>query len=506
MSTVFPEQEQLRLRRALHELDALPQDWLIGADKRKRITYQKGTEGLPTFTHPTLGDLPRPWIVRICGPGKEPKYFNTETSRTVEKNPRHDRKVLRKCREGSQRHTVIAYHREEVKTEDIRDDYEIIKALDDPNSKTKIGAFNGGAFVVRHKKSLSLSVEKRFKADDIKWAQSEIYMLQRLRHPSIAVFTAGFVTPDLKRASVYVEFCDRGSMDDLIKNFEKQRQAAKSWGSELPEMPERFVWHAFAGLCDGLAYLMGGRSYASPDVTDYEPEPGWVPVLHRDMKTDNILLRSRSTVGTKRYFYCVLSDFGLACDDYPPGHPKENAHQRCFSKLGTYDFLAPELCWDPYPESPLGKDSPQRKWFPNKQKHSAKSDLWALAAVMQNLAICQRGAHLDFESMPKAVAKEPIVWCEGLRSRKPLDITTVSRKRPFTNELRDLIKIAGRFDPAKRLDPIAMMEFMKRQIAKTKYTNHMPKGHDHEALPDWATRVHDYHSLPAIDPSIFKQG
>jgi len=176
MSTVFPEQEQLRLRRALHELDALPQDWLIGADKRKRITYQKGTEGLPTFTHPTLGDLPRPWIVRICGPGKEPKYFNTETSRTVEKNPRHDRKVLRKVEEARKAQglgistsvvkvrkdiPLSAYHREDVKTEDIREDYEIIKALDDPNSKTKIGAFNGGVFVVRHKKSLSLSVEKR---------------------------------------------------------------------------------------------------------------------------------------------------------------------------------------------------------------------------------------------------------------------------------------------------------------------------------------------------------
>ena len=160
----------------MHELDALPKEWLIGADHRKRITYQKGQEGDPTYTHPTLGYLPRPWIVRICGPEKAPRYFNTETSRTVEKNPRHDRKVLRNMEESRKAQglgvstsvvkvrkdiPLSAYHRESVMDEDFRDDYDIIKALDDPNSKNKIGAFNGGVFVVRHKKSLMLSVEKR---------------------------------------------------------------------------------------------------------------------------------------------------------------------------------------------------------------------------------------------------------------------------------------------------------------------------------------------------------
>ncbi|KAE9375189.1 kinase-like protein [Stipitochalara longipes BDJ] len=518
MSTVFPAQEQLRLRRALHELNALPEGWLVGADKRKRITYQKGTEGDPTYTHPTLGYLPRPWVVRICGPEKVPRYFNMETSRTVEKNPRHDRKVLRKMEESRKAQglgistsvvkvrkdiPLSAYHRETVKAEDIRDDYDIVKALDDPNAEKTIGAFNGGVFVVRHKKSLSLSVEKRFKEEHIWFAKSEIYMLQRLRHSSISVFTAGFVTPDLKRASVYVEFCDRGSMDDLIKNFAGRRYAAGKSNSEKPEMPERFIWHAFVGLCDGLAYLMGGRSYAANDVTTYEPEPGWVPVLHRDMKTENVLIRSRATVGTKRYFYCILSDFGLACDDYPPGHDKEDGHQKWSSKLGTCNYFAPELLWDPYPKNNLGKETPERKWFPNRRKHTAKSDLWSLDAIMHNLAACERISHIDWESKPRDLDGE--VWYEGLKSRKQLDISTVERKESYTDALTDVIKIAGRFDPKKRLDPIAMMELMKRQIVKTRFTSHIPKGHDHEALPDWATKVHDYHSLPAIDPGKFAQ-
>jgi len=287
-------------------------------------------------------------------------------------------------------------------------------------------------------------------------------------------------------------------MDDLIKNYAKHRNdAAKSY-SEIPEIPERFIWHAFAGLCDGLAYLMGGRSYASNDVTDYEPEPGWTPVLHRDMKTENVLLRSRSTVGTKRYFYCILSDFGLACDDYPSGHPKEDGWQKSRGKVGTCSYFAPELCWDPYPN-----DDSERRCFPPGQKHTAKSDLWALAAMMHNLAACEQNSHLDLQARRGMTMQ---TFCEGVQSHKQLDISTVRRKTPFTGALTDSIKVAGRFDPKKRLHPIAMMEFLKKQIVKTKFTSHPPKGHDHEALPDWATNVHDYHSRPAIDPRQFPQG
>jgi NIMA (never in mitosis gene a)-related kinase len=176
MSTIFPDKDQKRLREALHELNALPKEWLIGADGGKRITYQKGKNGDPTYIHPTLGGLPRPWIVRICGPEKAPKYFNTETSRTVEKNPRHDRKVLRSMEESRKAQglgvstgvvkvrkdiPLSAYHRESVRDEDFRGDYDIVKVLDDPNAEKTIGAFNGGVFVVRHTKSMMLCVEKR---------------------------------------------------------------------------------------------------------------------------------------------------------------------------------------------------------------------------------------------------------------------------------------------------------------------------------------------------------
>jgi serine/threonine protein kinase len=345
-------------------------------------------------------------------------------------------------------------------------------------------------------------------------------MLHRLRHASISFFTAGFVTPDLRRASVYVEFCDRGSLENLIRAFGTKRLHASS-DAEKPEVPERFIWHAFAGLCDGLAYLMGGRTYLSSDVTDYDSAPGWVPILHRDMKPDNVLIRSRGTVGTKRYFYCVLSDFGLACEDRPPGHPKEDRGQKSRGKCGTKTYWAPELLYNPYPKIPypdrLSPDKPEWNpeyyYFPDQQKHTAKSDLWALGAMMYNLADCgplsrngvlevHASTHLLWDGKPPNISWD--IYQDGTISRKTLDISKLKLNKPYTSFLSDAIKLATR-ELHKRPDPISMLMALKDLMNNSGFINHIPKGHEHEQLPSWATRVHDYHSLPPIDPKLFPE-
>lgn len=173
MATVFPEQEALK--KALPELNALPDGWLIGIGNNKRITFQKGTNGNPIYVHPTLGPLPKPWILRLCG-GKVPKYFNPETSMATTMNPRHNKRIMREEEEARKRQglgescSVVRvsksipwseYRREPIQDKDIRDNYEIVKVLDNPLAKNKLGQFNGGVFVVRHKRTEMLSVEKR---------------------------------------------------------------------------------------------------------------------------------------------------------------------------------------------------------------------------------------------------------------------------------------------------------------------------------------------------------
>jgi serine/threonine protein kinase len=102
-------------------------------------------------------------------------------------------------------------------------------------------------------------IEKRFKTDHVHFGRREIDMLYRLKHPALTFYSIAFITSEPNPiASVYVEFCDRGSLDDICKAY------AKHPGSRVPEA---FVWHTLLGLCDGLAYLQGGGSSFSDNST-----------------------------------------------------------------------------------------------------------------------------------------------------------------------------------------------------------------------------------------------
>jgi len=345
-----------------------------------------------------------------------------------------------------------------------------------------------------------LTVNFRFKRDGVAMGLKEIKMLHRLKHASLTLYTAGFVLPDLSRASVYVEFCDRGSLEDVICNY--QKHALENPGKQ-PRLtpPERFIWHAFAGLCDGLAYLLGGRSYVSEEVTDYSPVHGWVPILHRDVKPDNVLLRSRDTLGSNRYFYCVLSDFGLAAEHWPDSHPQADKYQKMRSKLGTPVYYAPEMLYKPYPMS-----DHQRTYWPDGYRHSFKTDMWALGACLFNLAECRAVdkakqpilgslGHLTLWNKPPNIDNGPFM--EGTISRLPkLEIS-----QRYSSQLRAAIQYASRWNPNERPDALKMIKQLKGLIKQAGYNNSSPE--DHEQLPKWATRVHDYHSREPLDPRKF---
>ncbi|RDL38944.1 uncharacterized protein BP5553_03284 [Venustampulla echinocandica] len=478
-------------KQACPELQSLPQGWSFNLDNANRVYFIKAQE--TTYNHPALGGLPKPWILMLIY-GEEFRsfrYYNRETKEQTSRDPRYMDQTLQYQSKAAPRELWIAassqrnnnidlatMQRSPIENHDIRDKYERIHTID-PGDGT-VGGMNGGVYVVRIKNIPNkLYIEKRFKSEGVSFGKKEIKMLRQVKHSALTSYSAAFLieTSTLKDASVYIEFCDRGSLKDLIGDYFKRGNI-----NPKPRPPEPFVWHVFGGLLDALAYLQTGSSLLHR--RNVLMDKSWTPIIHRDFKPDNVLLRSRATVGSTKYFYCVLSDFGLACEDRPYWHPDADHHQKTGGILGTYIYFAPELCYESYPRTSLEKTT-----FPNGYRHSGKSDIWALGVCIYNLCACRDEAgtdHLDGASRPPLVSWNE--WGGGQicrRNRYPLPVPPV-----YSPELREAILRATEWYPDRRPDAATLLRRFE-ELQEASGCTYQGGAH---ALPDWATRKHEYFS------------
>ncbi|TAQ83898.1 hypothetical protein B7494_g7776 [Chlorociboria aeruginascens] len=405
------------------EVNALPKGWVFKVTKDERRVYFIKDNGETSFNHPYFGGLPKPWILMFDTGKLREVYYNRVTKQKTREDPRYMMETLasqgsqvrkdlqqavsmvragKDSQLGGRKHT-------EILDFNNRDQFEIVHTIDDGSGQ--IGGMNGGIFVVRVKGLENrLFVEKRFKSEarDFELAKKEIKMLQRLTHPSLTAYFTAFITPDPPCASLYVEFCDRGSLDNLVDKF----------SARGVRVPEPFVWHIFSGLCDGLDYLITGRLGKNS-----QPDLNWSPVIHRDIKPDNILMKSRSTIASTKYFYVVLSDFGLACDEFG-----DDRWQKARVTLGTSLYWAPELLKDLNDKSST---------FPGQFKHSRYTDLWALGAMIFNLCVAE-GQCGHLRSAPKGIDASKWSGTKGSLI-DPMDIKDLNF---YTPQLREAILLA----------------------------------------------------------------
>lgn len=135
-------------------------------------------------------------------------------------------------------------------------------------------------------------------------AQFEITILSRLKHTNIVRYLDAYIATQQKfhrpSASLYMEYCNRGSLADEI---EKRRKDAQ-------QFDENEIWDIFAQLVKALAYIQYGLS----DAISYPEEAkdrSWIGLIHRDIKPENIFLQTNRNGGTP---IVLLGDFGAAIE------------------------------------------------------------------------------------------------------------------------------------------------------------------------------------------------
>jgi NIMA (never in mitosis gene a)-related kinase len=199
-------------------------------------------------------------------------------------------------------------------------------------------------------------------------AKVEVEVLRCLKHPYIVRHWDHFLHDN--QLCIVMDYCEGGDLSKYISQCKRQRTT----------IPEAQVLRWFTQMCLALKYMH--------EAGEKEGERH-LPVLHRDIKSQNIFLSRRE--GDR--MSCVkIADFGIA-------KVLQTEKSLARTQVGTPYYLSPEIC--------------------QKQPYGEPSDVWALGCVLYELC----ALHVPFEAQEIFMLFDKI-----LRSPAPRIPSTYSRE------------------------------------------------------------------------------
>ena len=204
-------------------------------------------------------------------------------------------------------------------------------------------------------------------------------------HPNLLDLHGWCIIPSdpPRRCNIYYEYCAGGNLRDLIP---KGHPAHHS---------EAFIWHVFIQLAEAL---------------DGMHNHGSQRVLHRDVKPENVFLKSQYRPN-HRFPTIKLGDYGSAyCED---------------ERANTGSDSGPMITWS---------------YMPPEIECSAAADIWALGAVIHELChgfspVSEKGIHWERDPAARKPKDLPKIYSDALHWQVMSCLRSSRHDRPSAQTL-----------------------------------------------------------------------
>ena len=252
----------------------------------------------------------------------------------------------------------------------------------------------------------------------LKQVDNELQMLASLSHPNVISFYGFYEMRDV--LGIVMEFMEGGSLNHLLEDCnpssheQQQTEYHANYPTFMHERSNVLTWkqkiHIFKQILRGLNYLHHRN------------------VVHRDMKSHNVLLRERGIDGDGQIIYDVkLCDFGLS----RVKSMSQSKIQTRNDRVGTVRWTAPE-CTQQIPE------------------YSGKSDMFSIGMLLFEMI-----AHnIPFDEIDNDLQVLYLIRMEKERPFIPAD-------RVCPPLFKQMMEWCWDHDPHKRPTALELLKFME---------------------------------------------